>query len=98
MLHAEHRRLEYPGQPVDLGFDLPGIDVVAAADHQILAAADDADIAARIDLAQIAGNEITVGPKLGARLLGLTPVACKDVRSLHFDHADLAGGQRPAAA
>ena len=53
-------RLDHAGDGVDLALDLLRIDVVAAGDDQVLAAADDVDVAALVDLAEVAGDEEAV--------------------------------------
>ena len=50
---------------VDLGLDLFRIDVEAAGDDEILAAPDDVDVAALVDLAEIAGDEEPVRAEFG---------------------------------
>ena len=72
---ADHGRLDHAGQRIDLGFHFLRVDVVAARDHQILAAANDMHITKRIDLAEIAGDEETVGAEFGGGLLRHAPVA-----------------------
>src|SRR5699024_4860860 len=84
-------------QIVDHLLDFLRVDVVAARDHEILGAPDDADIAARIDRAEIAGDEKSVRAELFGRLLGHLPVALEDVRTAHLDHADLARRHDAAA-
>src|SRR6516225_4200506 len=93
MRYADDRALHHARKPVDLALHLLGIDVVAAADDEILAAAQDMDIAALIDLAEIAGDEEAVGTELGRGLLGIAPIALEDVRPLDLDHPGLAAGQ-----
>ena len=91
--HADHRAFGHAGQLVDIALDLGRIDVVAAADDQVLAAPDDGDVAVRVDFADVAGLEIAVGGELFGRFLGHAPVALEDIRPLDLDVADLA---RPA--
>ena len=50
--HADDRALDDAGKRVDLALDFLGIDVEAAGDDEVLAAPDDVDIAARVDLAR----------------------------------------------
>jgi len=76
-------------QRVDLGFDLLWIDVEAAGDDQILAAAQDVDVTPVVDLAEIAGDEKTVGMKLGRRLFRHAPVALEHIGAAHLDIADI---------
>src|SRR4029078_12467222 len=86
------------GQLVADAFDLGRVDVVAAADDQVLAAADDGDVAQGVDHADVAGAKPAVGAELGARLLGHAPVAGEDVRAAHLDRADRALGNDGAVA
>jgi hypothetical protein len=46
--HPDHRALGHAGHVVDVALDLGRVDVVAAADDQVLAAADDGDVAALV--------------------------------------------------
>ena len=64
MLHAEHGRFKHTVERIDLGFDLLRINVVTALDDQILFTADDVKVTVGVDLAKIAGNEITIGAQL----------------------------------
>src|SRR5262245_20009349 len=50
MGYADHGGFDHAGHGVDLAFDFLRIDVEATGDHQILAAADDVDIALVVDL------------------------------------------------
>ena len=59
--HADDRALGDAGQVVEDALDLGRVDVVAAADDQVLAAADDGDVAAVVDLADVAGAKPAVG-------------------------------------
>jgi len=47
-------------------------------------------VVARIDHAEIAGDEEAVWTELGLGLLRHAPIALEHVRALHLDHADLA--------
>ena len=60
MRHADDGALDDAGERVDLALDLLRIDVVAAGDDEVLAAPDDVDVAARVDLAEVAGDEEAV--------------------------------------
>jgi hypothetical protein len=71
--------------------DLPRVDVVAAADDQVLLAVDDGEVAVLVDPADVAGAEPPVGDRLG-RLLGAPPVALHQVVAADRDLADLALG------
>jgi hypothetical protein len=94
--HADDRALGDAGQVVERGLDLGRVDVEAAADDQVLAAADDRDVAARVDLADVAGAKPAAVGELVLRLLGHAPVAREDVRAAHLDAADLAGVEAAA--
>ena len=85
-----------PGDRVDLVLDFLRVDVEAAGDDEVLAPADDVDIAVVVDLAEVAGDEVAVVAELGLRLFGHPPVALEDVRALDLDHADFAARERRA--
>ena len=69
--------------------DLARVDVVAAADDQLLLAVDDEEVAVLVDLAHVAAVEPAVDDGLLGRLLAV-PVALHDVVALDDDLADLA--------
>src|SRR6185436_17541595 len=94
---TDHRRLGHAGNSVENQLDLPGIDVVAAADDQVLGAADDGEIALAVECADIAGAEVTVLCKFLARFLRHAPVTRKHVFTLDLDRAHGAGFHRPVA-
>ena len=58
--------------------DLDRVHVVAAAHVHLLAAADEAQPAAIVDPAEVAGAHEAVGGERGAGLLGIAPVARHD--------------------
>jgi hypothetical protein len=89
---TDDRTFRDSGQRVDLALDLLRIDVVAAGNDQVLAAPDYVDVAIGIDKAEIAGDEEAVGAEFRLGFLRHAPVAGKDVRPLHLDHADLTLG------
>src|SRR5690606_37519130 len=66
--HADHGALRHAGHVVEVAFDFGRVDVVAAADDQVLAAAHDGDVAALVDLADIARPEPAVGGEFLLRL------------------------------
>ena len=76
---------------VQHGLDLRRVHVEAAADHHVLLAVYDVDIALVIHAGQVARVVGAVLEHLG-RQLGRAPVARKDVVATHHDLADLAGG------
>ena len=76
-------------QFVERGFHFGRVDVEAAADHQILAAADQGEIAVIVDAPHVAGLEPQVGGELVGRLLRHAPVALEDVGAFDFDAADV---------
>src|SRR3954447_18160397 len=87
--HAEHGGLGHRGMLVEDLLDLARVDVVAAADDQLLLAVDDEEVAVLVDLGHVA----TVEPAVLDRVLGgvgLVPVALHDVVALDDDLADLA--------
>ncbi|ESX22226.1 hypothetical protein X766_01885 [Mesorhizobium sp. LSJC255A00] len=85
------------GNGVDLALDLLGIDVVAAGDNEILAAADDVDVAVRVDDAEVAGDEEAVLAKLRLGFFRRAPIAGKDIRTFDLDNADFTLAKRIAA-
>src|SRR3954462_13629221 len=87
--HADHRGLEHALVLVEDLLDLARVDVVAAADDQLLLAVDDEEVAVLVDLAHVAGVEPAVDDPL-VGFLGLVPVALHDVVALDGDLADLA--------
>src|SRR3990167_9977899 len=91
--HADQGAFGHAGHVVDVALDLCRIDVVAAADDEVFAAAYDVDVAALIDLAHVTGLEVAVFGELFRRLLGHAPVALEHVVALDLDAADLAHGQ-----
>ena len=50
-------------------------------------------IATRVELAEVAGDEEAVGAEFGRGLFRHVPVAGEHVRPLHLDHADFTGEQ-----
>src|SRR5205085_4733249 len=88
--HAHDRALRDAGHVVDVALDLRRVDVVAAADDQVLAAADDGDVAALVHLADVAGAEPAVVGELLPGLLRHAPVALEHIGAFHLDAADLA--------
>ena len=93
MRDADDRALDDAVELVDLALDFLRVDVVAAGDHEVLAAADDVDVAGLIDLAEVAADEIAVLGELGRRLFRHPPVAFENVRALDLDHAGFARGR-----
>jgi hypothetical protein len=69
--------------------DLPGVDVVAAPDDQVLLAVHDVEIALGVDPAHVAAVEPAVADRLGGGL-GPLPVALHHVRPLDHDLAHIA--------
>ncbi len=63
------------------------IDVEPAGDDEILVAADQKDVAARIAKAEIAGGEEAVVVQIGAGLFGVAPIALEHIGALDLDHA-----------
>jgi hypothetical protein len=70
--------------------DLTRVDVVAAADDQVLLAVDDEEVAVGVLAGQVAGAEPPVGDRLPGRLLA-GPVALHQTVAPDRDLADLAG-------
>src|SRR5690606_4801634 len=65
------------------------IDIVAAGDDEVLATPDDGDIAPGVDLADIAGDQVAVGPEFRPGLFRHAPVALEHIGAADLDHADL---------
>src|SRR5215470_7648755 len=82
MRHADHGGLDHAGHGVDLAFDFLGVDVEAAGDHEILAAADDMDVALAVDLAEVAGDEESVAAEFGFCFFRHAPVTPEHVGAL----------------
>ena len=74
-------------------FDLARVDVVAAADHEVLAAVDDEEKAVLIDVSEVSGVEPAVAEGLGG---GLFPaeVALHHVVAADDDLADVVLARR----
>ncbi len=68
--------------------DLARVDVVAAADNQVLLAVDDEVVAILVDCGDVAGVEPAVAHDLARRLLAL-PVAAHHERPAHHELARL---------
>src|SRR5262249_30226120 len=93
MRNADHGGFDHARHGVDLALDFLRIDVEAAGDHEVLAAAEDMDVALVVDLAEVAGDEEAIGPEFRLGLLRHAPVALEYVRALDLDHADLVARQ-----
>src|SRR5205823_10251468 len=78
---------------VDFGLDLLRVDVEAPGDDEVLAAANNVQIAAWIQLAEVAGDKEGVVAEFGRGFFRHVPVAGKHVRPLYLDHANFIGGQ-----
>src|SRR5579872_7486103 len=89
--HADHGGLGDRGMLVEHLLDLARVDVVAAADDQVLLAVHDVEVAVLVDPGQVAGVEPAVADRLGGGL-GPLPVALHDVRPADDDLAHLALG------
>src|SRR4029079_18960058 len=89
MRHADHGGFDHTRHGVDLALDFLRVDVEAARDHEILAAAEDVPVALGIDLAEVAGDEEAVVTEFGFCLLRHPPITLEHVRALGLDPADL---------
>src|SRR3546814_5789931 len=78
--HRDQRNLRQGG---DDRFDLGGVDPLAPRFDQILGAAGDGDVAARIDARKIPGIE----PAIVGRVLAVTEIALDDRRAAHLEAA-----------
>ena len=90
---TEHGHLEDRGMGGDGVLDVGGVDVVAAADDHVLAAAHDVEVAVRVEPAEVAGHQPAVHPGPG-RGLGVAVVLAGPARDPHAHLADLAGRHR----
>src|SRR5579875_2864906 len=91
MRDAEHRGLADGRVLVEHLLDLARVDVVAAADDELLLAVDDEEVAVLVDPAHVAGVQPAVDDGLRRGLRPL-PVAAHHVVALDHDLADLADG------
>src|SRR5918997_5477275 len=87
--HADDRGLEHALVLVEDLLDLARVDVVAAADDQLLLADHDEEVAVLVDLGHVARVEPAVVHDLVRGVLAV-PVALHDVVALYDDLADLA--------
>src|SRR5215210_2852925 len=90
--HADHRHLGHRGVLVEHLLDLARVDVVAAADDQVLLAVDDEEVAVLVHAGHVAGVEPAAAHAV-LRGLGPAPVALHDVVAADDDLADLARRQ-----
>ena len=97
MRQSDHRALDHARERVDLALDFPGVHVEAAGDDEIFGAADDVDVTLRVDSAEIAGDEETVGAEFGGGFFRHPPIALEHVGAFDLDHADAALGENLAA-
>ena len=79
--HADDRAVGDRGVLEEGGLDLDGVDVLAAADDDVLGAVDDVDEAVVVDAGDVAGVEPAVREDVGG-LFGAVPVAADDLRPL----------------
>src|SRR5262245_39229699 len=92
--NPDHRRFGNAVECVDTVFDLLWIDVQTSGDDQILGAAGDEIVTARVATAEIARAKPSIrGDSLGA-LRGVAPVTSTDIRPPNLDFADLAVAER----
>src|SRR5580698_2733396 len=69
MRNPEDGAFQHASQRIQLQLDLLGVDIVATADHEILCAADDMDIAVSVDPTEISGFKPAIRSKFVARFL-----------------------------
>jgi hypothetical protein len=91
MRQTDYCRFGNSCKRIDLRLDLPGIDIEAAADHEVRYAACDPQVARRIDRSEVTSDEEPVFAERCCRPIRLAPIALKDVRAAQFDHSDLPG-------
>jgi hypothetical protein len=84
---ADHGGLGDGGMLVEHLLDLPRVDVVAAADDQVLLPVHDVEVAAGVDPGQVTGVEPAVADRLGGGL-GALPVALHHVREATGEVSD----------
>mgnify|MGYP000942391913 CR=1 FL=1 len=89
---ADDGGLADPGTAAEHPLDLARVDVDAAADDQVARAASEGQVAALVELAEVAGAEPAVAQHLG-RLLGPAPVAGHRLLAAHAHLADLPAGE-----
>src|SRR5580700_12089765 len=85
---ADHGGLRDRGMLVEHLLDLSRVDVVAAADDQVLFPVHDVEVAVGVDAGQVAAVEPAVADRLGGGL-GAVPVALHHVRPADDDLAHL---------
>src|SRR6476469_6712903 len=88
---ADDRRFADLRVLVEHLLDLARVDVVAAADDQVLLAVDDVEVALLVDAGHVAGVEPTAAHRLLGGV-GALPVALHDVVAADHDLTDLALG------
>src|SRR4029077_11984989 len=88
MRQADHGGLGDGGVVVQRLLDLPRVDVVAAADDQVLLPVHDVEVAVLVHPGQVTGVEPAVADRLGGRL-GAMPVTLHHVRPADDDLAHL---------
>src|SRR5690606_3541290 len=93
---AEDDRLRDAGVAGDRGLDLARIDVLPAADDEVLEAAGDGDVAALVHDADVAGVQPAVGVDGLRGRVGQVVVAEHDLVAAGADLARLPDGQRRA--
>ena len=77
-----------PSMASNSRFHFLGIDVVAAADHQVFGAADDVHVAIAVDASHIAGLKPSIRGKLAARLLLVAPIPREHIGAFDLKSAD----------
>ena len=89
MRHPHQRTFSHACQLVDVPLDFGGVDVVTAADDQVLAAPHDGDVALRVNLAHVASFKKPIGGELFFCFFRHAPVALENIGALDLDAADL---------
>src|SRR5438105_2446384 len=90
---SEHAGFGHRWAGVASRLDLGCGDVLAAADDNVLLAVDDGQIAVLVEVADVAGADVSVGREKRGRRFGRLPVALYVRRSPNRDFADLASRQ-----
>src|SRR3546814_14559801 len=88
---ADDRDLRDVGMRSDGVFDFGREDILAARDHHVLHPVANEEIAARVEIARVAGMDPAVGQRCGA-FLGLVPIAEHPTRAAYPHPAGPAAG------
>ena len=93
--HADHGDLAHLRHLIDDALDFGGGDILAAGDDHVLLAVGEIEEAVVVEIADVAAAE-PVAEERGCGLLGIFPVAARDLRAAQADLAVLAGREAVA--